>query len=88
LMLSEPILVVERLVRAFDDLGIPYLVGGSLASSFYGIPRATQDVDLVAGIKQLGDKISGRQWKDILGVLEIQGETLDRGYLATGWEGS
>jgi hypothetical protein len=27
------------------------LVGGSLASSLHGIPRATQDVDMVAGLK-------------------------------------
>lgn len=36
----------------FDELEIPYLVGGSLASSLHGIPRATQDVDLVASIEQ------------------------------------
>jgi hypothetical protein len=49
-MLSEPLLVVARLARAFDELGIRYLVGGSLASALYGKPRATQDVDLVAEI--------------------------------------
>jgi hypothetical protein len=49
-MLSEPLLVVARLARAFDDLGIRYLVGGSLASAIYGKPRATRDVDLVAEI--------------------------------------
>lgn len=49
-MLSDPILVVAKLARVFDSLGIPYVVGGSLASSVYGIPRATQDVDLVADI--------------------------------------
>src|SRR5262249_14804511 len=51
LMLSEPILVVAKLARTFDALGIRYVVGGSLASSIYGVPRATQDVDLVADIK-------------------------------------
>lgn len=50
-MLSEPILVVAKLARVFDALGIRYVVGGSLASSIYGIPRATQDVDLVADIR-------------------------------------
>lgn len=50
-MLSEPILVVAHLARVFDALGIRYLVGGSLASSLYGIPRATQDVDLVADLR-------------------------------------
>jgi hypothetical protein len=49
-MLSEPFQVVALLARVFDDLGIRYLVAGSLASSVYGIPRATQGVDLVAEI--------------------------------------
>lgn len=50
-MLSEPVLVVAKLARVFDALGIRYIVGGSLASSIYGIPRATQDVDLVADVR-------------------------------------
>ena len=50
-MHSDPILVVAKLAEAFDTLGITYVVGGSLASSIYGIPRATQDVDLVADLK-------------------------------------
>lgn len=50
-MLSEPILVVAKLARVFDALGIRYVVGGSVASSLYGIPRATQDVDLVADVR-------------------------------------
>lgn len=49
-MLSDPLLVVVSLAGLFDSLGIRYLVGGSLASSAYGIPRATNDVDLVADI--------------------------------------
>ena len=38
-------------IRAFEDLGIDYLVGGSLASSFHGTPRSTDDVDLVADLR-------------------------------------
>jgi hypothetical protein len=37
-------------VAAFDaltGLGVPFMVSGSLASNFYGVPRATQDADLV-----------------------------------------
>lgn len=49
-MLSDPLLVVARLAEVFDRLSIPYVVGGSLASSVYGIPRATQDVDVAAGL--------------------------------------
>jgi hypothetical protein len=50
-MLAEPAVVVAALVRVFDALEIRYVVGGSFASSIYGIPRATQDVDLVADIR-------------------------------------
>lgn len=171
-MLSEPVLVVAELARVFDAIGIRYVVGGSVASSLYGIPRATQDVDLVADVKnshvdaivaaltgdfyvddemirdaikrrasfnvvhlatmfkadvfimqgdswsreemvrarteevdvpagrvairfaspedtllhkliwyKLGNQVSDRQWGDILGVLKVQGEALDHGYL-------
>jgi hypothetical protein len=50
LILSEPLSVVALVAEAFNTLKITYLVGGSLASSVYGIPRATQDVDLVADL--------------------------------------
>lgn len=48
-MVPDP-LVVAALADAFDGLPIPYLVGGSLASSLYGVPRATQDADLMADV--------------------------------------
>lgn len=38
-------------VEALEDLGVPYHVGGSIASSFTGIARATQDADLVADLQ-------------------------------------
>src|SRR6266850_1326571 len=50
-MLSDPLIVITRLAQIFDELEIPYVVGGSIASSMYGIPRATQDVDLMANVK-------------------------------------
>ena len=50
MILSEPIEVTLRVVRVLDELTVPYLVGGSIASSLHGIPRATQDVDLVANL--------------------------------------
>ncbi len=33
-----------------DAMGIPYAVGGSLASSIHGVARPTQDLDLIAAI--------------------------------------
>jgi hypothetical protein len=171
-MFEDPNLVVAKLARVFDALGIRYVVGGSVASSFYGIPRFTRDVDLVAEVRlahaeaiatalaeefyvdtdmikdavtrrasfnvihlatmfkadvfirqgdswsqeemerartheiavsegtvavrfaspedtllhkliwfKLGNETSDRQWGDILGVLEVQGEALDHEYL-------
>jgi hypothetical protein len=37
--------------RQLDALGVTWLVGGSLASSILGEPRATADVDLVADLR-------------------------------------
>ncbi len=34
-------------VDALERTAIPYMLVGSLASNLYGIPRATQDVDIV-----------------------------------------
>jgi hypothetical protein len=45
--LSDPLRVTRVLVAALEQLGIPYFVGGSLTSSLYGIPRSTQDVDVI-----------------------------------------
>jgi hypothetical protein len=50
-MLSEPIQVTLKVVMTFERLGIPYLIGGSLASAVHGIVRATMDADIVAEIK-------------------------------------
>ncbi|MFA4922742.1 MAG: hypothetical protein WC557_00940 [Ignavibacteriaceae bacterium] len=43
---------LEPVVRAFEELGIVYYIGGSVASSVYGIARATMDIDLVSDLKQ------------------------------------
>ena len=35
-----------------DRMEIPYLIGGSVASSAHGIPRSTMDVDFVADLRR------------------------------------
>ncbi len=45
--LAEPIAVTLELVSGLEGLGLDYVVGGSVASSLHGIPRATQDIDIV-----------------------------------------
>lgn len=37
--------------EAFDALGVGYYVGGSVASSAHGVPRASLDVDLLAELR-------------------------------------
>ncbi len=43
----DPILVALDVASTFERLGIPYVAVGSLASSFHGAPRSTDDVDFL-----------------------------------------
>jgi len=48
--MMTPADALKRLVEVLDRLAIPYMVGGSVASSIHGIARPTMDVDLVAAL--------------------------------------
>ena len=50
-MNNEPIAVTLLVTDVFDELEVPYLIGGSLASSFHGVARTTMDSDLVAALR-------------------------------------
>jgi hypothetical protein len=50
-MISELLAITLRVVQELDQLNVPYLIGGSLASALYGEPRATIDADIVADLK-------------------------------------
>jgi hypothetical protein len=43
--------VVHGIGAKLDALGIPWVIGGSVASSLLGEPRATADVDLVTDLR-------------------------------------
>jgi hypothetical protein len=65
----EALEVTLRVARALDALGVPYFVAGSLASSYHGIPRASQDADLVVAlsadqIPALVDRLRGEFYVD------------------------
>ncbi len=38
---------VMAVLDAFEAVGVPYMIVGSLASNFHGIPRSTRDADFV-----------------------------------------
>jgi len=48
---SDLVVALDMVIECFERLGIAYYIVGSVASSAYGIARATMDVDLVADIK-------------------------------------
>ncbi len=50
-MLSEVLTVTAIVGKVLDEMGVAWLVGGSVASSLLGLPRTTQDVDLVAQLR-------------------------------------
>ncbi len=50
-MQNEPIEVTLKVTGIFEELGVPYLIGGSLASTLYGMVRTTQNSDIVAEMR-------------------------------------
>lgn len=42
--------ILRDVTSKFDDLGILYMLTGSLALSYYAQPRMTRDIDLVVEI--------------------------------------
>ena len=68
--LEEILGVAADIGEMFDALGVPWLIGGSVASSMRGEPRSTNDLDLVADLRTehvaplvwtLRDVIEGRE---------------------------
>jgi len=50
-MQNEPVEVTLRVTTVLENLSIPDLIGGSLASALYGMVRTTQDAGIVAEMR-------------------------------------
>jgi hypothetical protein len=48
---SEAIRVTLLVTALLDQLGVPYVIGGSMASIIHGMLRTTMDVDIVADVR-------------------------------------
>jgi hypothetical protein len=48
----DPLEIISGMLKALNELHVPYMIVGSLSSNFYGEPRMTKDADFVV---QLGD---------------------------------
>lgn len=60
---SEALQVTLLVTNLLDELRIPYVIGGSMASIIHGMLRTTMDVDIVADIQpeQVSSFVSGLQ---------------------------
>jgi hypothetical protein len=61
----KPVEILKLVLGRLARMGIPYMVGGSFASSFYGRPRTTYDADLIVDLKHEHLKDSCPQHKSI-----------------------
>jgi hypothetical protein len=50
-MLDDPIAITLIVTGVFEQLGVPYLIGGSLASTLHGMVRTTQDSGIIADMQ-------------------------------------
>lgn len=49
--LPEPIAVTLQVVDVLESLGVPYVIGGSMASTLHGMARTTMDSDMVVALQ-------------------------------------
>lgn len=48
--MMNPLEILIHVARSFENIGAQYVFVGSIASSHHGLPRATNDVDLVSDL--------------------------------------
>jgi len=58
---------LHRVIGILHEAGVPYMLTGSLASAYYAIPRATQDLDVVIatemdGVEKIVQGLRNAEW--------------------------
>jgi len=68
-------------IAALEAVGVPYHIGGSIASSTWGVPRSTQDADIIADLQlaQVAPFVARLQADFYLDVLTIETAIRQRG---------
>lgn len=62
---TGPLPLVIQVASILDELAIPYALGGSMASAFFGEPRATADIDVAISVDvDAGDRLIDRMRAD------------------------
>jgi len=44
--------LLKKVIRTLEEARVDYMITGSVASSFYGEPRSTHDIDMVVAIRK------------------------------------
>jgi hypothetical protein len=72
-MPSEPVQVTLLVIEALEGLGIPYLIGGSLASAVHGMLRTTMDTDIIADLhpghaEEIASRLGSAFYADVVSM--------------------
>ena len=83
----------QQVVDTLDRLAVPYMVGGSIASSVHGIYRSTNDIDIVAAVGEehilpFAAALEGAFYTDAATMREAlrQGRSFNVIHFATGYK--
>jgi hypothetical protein len=68
--------ITLRVAEVLEDCGIPFLLSGSFASNYYGIPRSTRDADFVLQTQHaVGQEFASQLGEDFLLDPQLSFET-------------
>lgn len=79
-LLAEPIEVTLEPIETLNALGIRYCIGRSDGRT---LCLATAEDTIVQKLRwyKRGGEVSDQQWRDILDILRVQGDALDRAHI-------